>query len=174
MPDRISRLTIIREKGQVKTSREVTTNPLTGEQQIRGFIARFEPERRALIRSVRRALRRRFPSANELVYDHSKSLVIGYSPIDRGIDSVVAIALGSDGLRLYFNQGARLPDPKKILLGSGRQTRFIRIDSPGTLKLPEVEALMEMAIDRAKIPLRPKGRGKLIVKSTSASRRRTK
>jgi hypothetical protein len=156
----------------MKASKEVTTKPLSAEQQLKGFIAKFEPEHQALIRSVRKSLRNRFPSANELVYDYSKSLVIGYSPIERGLDSVVAIALGADGLRLYFNQGPKLPDPKKILLGSGKQTRFIRIESPRTLILPEVEALLATAIDRARTPFRPSGRGKLIIKSISAKQRR--
>jgi hypothetical protein len=155
----------------MKASKEVTTKPLSAEQQLKGFIAKFEPKRQALIRSVRKALRERFPSANELVYDYSKYLVIGYSPTERGSESVIATSSGADGLRLYFNQGAKLPDPKKILLGSGKQTRFIRIESPRTLILPEVEALMETAIDRAKIPFRPRGRGNLIIRSTSAKQR---
>ena len=155
----------------MKASKETTTKPPSAEQQLNAFIAKFEPKHRALVRSARNFLHKRFPSANELVYDYSKFFVIGYSPIERGSDSVVAIALGADGLRLYFNQGARLPDPKKILLGSGKQTRFIWIESRKTLRLPEVEALMETAIDRAKMPYGPSGRGKLIIKSTSAKRR---
>jgi hypothetical protein len=154
----------------MKASREVATKPLSVERQIRGFIARFEPKHQALIRSVRKAFCRRFPSANELVYDYSKFFVLGYSPTERGIDSVYSIAAGADGVRLYFSQGVRLPDPKKILLGSGKQTRFIRIESPGTLKRPEVEALVATTIDRAKRPFPPRGRGKVIIKSTSAKR----
>ncbi len=155
----------------MKASQEVTIKPLGAEQRLNGFIARFEPKHQALIRSVRKALRKRVPSADELVYDYSKFFVIGYSPTERGSDSVVAAALGANGLRLYFNQGPELPDPKKILLGSGKQTRFIWIESPRTLKLPEVEALLETAIGRAKTPLRPSGRGKLIIKSISAKQR---
>jgi len=149
-------------------SKKVAAKPLSAEQQLKGFIAKFEPKHQALMRSVRRAMRKRFPSANELVYDYARSLVIAYSAIERGSDAVVAIALGADGLRLYFNQGATLPDPKKILLGSGKQTRFIWIESPKTLILPEVQALMEAAVDHATIPARPSGRGKLIIKPKAA------
>lgn len=155
----------------MRASKEVTTKPLSAEHQLKGFVATFEPKRQALIRSVRKALRTRFPAANELVYDYSKYFVIGYSPTERGSDAVVAIASGADGLRLYFNQGPTLPDPKKILLGSGKQTRFIRIESPRTLKLPEVKTLLETVTDRAKAPSRPSGRGELIIKSISAKRR---
>lgn len=155
----------------MKASKEVTTRPLSAEQQLKGFIAKFEPKHQALIRFVRKALRKRLPSENELVYDYSKFFVIGYSPTERGSDSVIAIASGANRLRLYFNQGTKLPDPKKILLGSGKQTRFIWIESPRTLKLPEVEALLKTAIDRANAPFRPSGRAKLIIKSSSAKQR---
>ena len=155
----------------MKASKEAATKPLSAEHQLKGFIAKLEPGHQALMRSVRRALRKRFPSANELVYDYSQSLVIGFSPTEGGIDSVLALASGTDGVRLYFNQGPALPDPKKILLGSGKQTRFIRIESLRTLRLPEVEALMKSARDQAKTPFRPGGRGMLIIKSTEAKRR---
>jgi hypothetical protein len=119
-------------------------------------------------------LRKRFPTANELIYDYSNSFVIGYSPTERGSDAVVAIAAGVDGLRLVFNQGPMLPDPKKLLLGSGKQTRFIWVESPKTLALPEIKALMQAAHDHATTPLRSSGRGTLVIKPSSAGKRPAK
>jgi hypothetical protein len=40
------------------------------EQQLKGFVAKFEPTVGKLIRACRAAMRRRFPTANELVYDN--------------------------------------------------------------------------------------------------------
>jgi len=155
----------------MKASKKITTKPLSAEQQLKVFIRTFGSKSQALIRSIRRALRKRFPSADELVYDYPNAFVIAYSPTERGADAVVSISAGADGLRLVFTQGATLPDPKKILLGSGKQTRFIWIDSLRTLRLPEVMALLEAATDRAKIPLRPRGRGRSIIKPKSAKQR---
>ena len=155
----------------MKTSKKGTTKALSGEQQIKSIIAKYEPNYQKLIRSVQKALRNRFPTADELIYDYNNAFVIGYSPTERGSDSVVAIAAAVNGLRLVFNQGPTLPDPKKLLLGSGRQTRFIWVESAKTLALPEIEALMRAAIDRAKTPLRPGGSGKLVIKSNSAWQR---
>ena len=143
-------------------------SPLGAEGRIQGFIGALGSKHQTLLRSVRRELRKRFPSANELVYDYPSSLVIAYSPTERGSDAVVAVSAGADGLRLVFNNGPALPDPKKLLGGSGKQTRFIRIESSGTLKRPEVRALLEAAQDRAAIPLRPDGRGRSIIKPKSA------
>ena len=141
------------------------------EAQVRSFINRFDPKDQKLIRSVRAAVRKRFPTANELAYDYNHSVVIGYSPTDRGIDSVVSTAARIDGVRLYFMNGPQLPDPKKLLLGSGKQTRFVRVESARQLAHPDVEALIAAAIDRAKVPLPSRGKGSLIIRGATAKQR---
>jgi hypothetical protein len=153
----------------------VTVKPgsreLTPEAQLRSFIDRFDPKDQKLIRSVRAAVRKRFPTANELAYGYNNSVVISYSPTDRGIDGIVAISARAAGVALYFNQGPELPDPKKLLLGSGKQTRFIQVGAAGQLAHPDVEAMIAAAIDQAKIPLPSKGKGKLIIRGAAAKQR---
>lgn len=141
------------------------------ERQLKAFIAKFDPKDQRLIRAVRSAVRKRFPTANELVYDNYNFFVIGYSSTERPSDAIVSIAARANGVGLCFIHGASLPDPKKLLLGSGNQTRFIRLESAATLAHPDVEALVAAAIDRAKTPLRTTGRGKLIIRSVSATQR---
>jgi hypothetical protein len=142
----------------------------TPEAQLRSFIAKFDTRNQALIRAVRRALRKRLPTATELVYDNYNFFVIGYSPTPRPSDAVLSIAAGANGVGLCFIQGARLPDPKKVLQGAGKQTRFLRLDSAGVLERPEVESLISSALSRAK-PLPASGRGDLVIRSVSAKQR---
>lgn len=142
----------------------------TPEAQLKSYIGRLDPANQKLARSVRTALRKRFPTANELAYDYTNSIVIGYSPTDRGIDAIVAIAARDTGVFLYFNQGPKLPDPNRILLGSGKQTRFVQLESAGRLADPDVKALIAATIDQAKIPLPSTGKGKLIIKSSAAKK----
>ena len=141
----------------------------------RSFIRKFAPKDQSLIRSVRSAVRKRFPTANELVWDNYNFLVIGYSPTERPTDSIVSIAARADSVGLCFIHGARLPDPKKLLLGAGKQTRYIRIESARRLAHPDVEALIVAAIDHSQVqgkaPLPPKGRGRLIIRSVAAKQR---
>jgi hypothetical protein len=141
------------------------------EKRLRGFIAKFEPRHQTLIRAVRKALRRRFPTAYELVYDNYNFLVLGYGPTERPSDCMVSIAAGANGVGLCFIRGASLPDPKKILLGSGKQTRFIRIESVDVLARPEVEALLAAASALTRTPVPKSGRGQLIIRSVSAKQR---
>ena len=141
------------------------------EKQLEAFIGKFAPKDQRLIRAVRSTVRKRFPTANELVWDNYNFFVIGYSPTERPSDSIVSIAARANGVGLCFIHGAGLPDPGKLLLGSGRQTRFIRLESAAVLARPEVEALLAAAIARAQTPLAAGGRGKLLIRSVSAKQR---
>jgi len=134
------------------------------EAQLRSLIKKLDPKNQRLIRSVRSAVRKRFPTANELVYDYGTSLVIAYSPSDRGIEGIVSIAARTDGVRLYLMNGPRLPDPKKLLMGTGKQVRFIPVEAARRLKHPDVEALIAAAIGRASVQLPAKGSGRLVIK----------
>lgn len=141
------------------------------EKRLKRFVDKFEPRHQILIRAVRRALRNRLPTAYELAYDNYNFFVIGYSTTERPSDAIVSMAAGANGVGLCFIRGASLPDPKKILLGSGNQTRFIRLESADVLARPEVEALVAAALAEAQTPLRAAGRGKLIIRSVSVKQR---
>src|SRR5512132_1980798 len=121
------------------------------EAQLRAFIAKFSPDDQRRIRAVRAAMRRRLPTANELVWDNYNFFVIGYSPTERPTDSVLSLAAGASGVGLSFYRGATLPDPHRILLGAGTQNRFIRLESARTLARPEVEALIAAAVRQMRV-----------------------
>lgn len=141
------------------------------ERQLDGFIDKFDPARQKLIREVRKALRRRLPSANEMVYDNYNFFVIGYSPTDRPSDAIVSIAAGANGVSVCFIHGAGLADPDKLLSGGGVQTRFFRVESAKDLALPEVEALLSAAVAQSDTPLESTGRGTLVIRSVSVKQR---
>jgi len=148
----------------------------TAEAQLRSFNERLDPKHQKFNRSVRAALRKRFPTANELAYDYSSFFVISYSPTEQGIDGIVSIAARADGVDLYFSHGPQLPDPKKLLKGSGKQTRFIRLETVRQLAHPDVEAFMAAAIDLASVPLPSRGKGTLIIKTNKmiAAKKKTR
>jgi hypothetical protein len=148
-----------------------TQSSAAAERQLRSFIAKFEPRHQRLIRALRKALRNRFPTGYELAYDNYNFLVIGYCSTERPSDAIVSLAAAANGVGLSFIHGASLPDPHKLLLGSGNQTRFLRLESVDVLARPEVGALLATAIARARTPLPASGRGRLIIRSVSAKQR---
>lgn len=154
-----------------RAAKVAPTTSVDAKKQLDSFIDKFEPKNRTLIRAVRRQLRKRLPTANELVYDNYNFFVVGYGSTERPSDAIVSIAAAANGVGMCFIHGASLPDPKKILQGSGKQTRFIRIGSATMLARPEIEALLAAAVAKAKTPLPESGGGKLIIRSISKKQR---
>jgi len=146
-------------------------DPADAEGRLQMFIDKFGDTDRRLIRSVRAAVRKRLPTANELVWDNYNFFVIGYSPTERPSDSILSIAARANGVGLCFIQGASLPDPRGLLLGAGRQTRFIRVESASRLSHPDVEKLIQAAIAHASQPFPSRGRGALVIRSISRKQR---
>src|ERR1700704_5935356 len=95
------------------TTNAAQAAPIDAEKQLKDFVEKFEPRHQALIRAVRKALRKRFPTAYELVYDNYNFFVIGYSSSERPSDSIVSVAAGANGVGLCFIHGKGLPDPEE-------------------------------------------------------------
>jgi len=144
---------------------------VTPAAQLAGFIAKLDPQVARLLRAARAALRRRFPTAIEQVYDNYNFLVVGFCTSERQADCMVSLAANAKGIILSFYWGATLPDPTGILQGSGSQNRFLRLKSAAMLAEPAVEALLAAAAAQAKSPLPATGRGYLTIKSVSARQR---
>ena len=140
-------------------------------KQVAGFIAKFDPAIAKLTRGCRTVLRKRYPAAIELVYDNYNALAIGYSPTERTSDCVFSLAVYARGVNLYFMYGRSLADPDHLLLGSGRQGAFIRLESANTLDQPQIKKLMESAVKRQLPTFASKGRGYTVVKSISGKQR---
>jgi hypothetical protein len=143
----------------------------SAEAELRMLIDKFAPAHLRLIGTMRRWLRKRLPTAHEIVYEYRDCFVISYSPSKHGYEGVLAIRGSADGVKLYFNQGKDLPDPAKLLQGSS-QTRWILIEGASTLAGPEVARLIDEAIARNRVPFARAGRGPVVIRSTSASQQR--
>jgi hypothetical protein len=123
---------------------------------------------------MRRSLRKRLPTAYEVVYEYRNqgAVVISYSPNEHGYEGVLGIRASADGVKLFFNHAKELPDPAKLLQGSGSQVRSIDVEGASTLARPEVACLIDEAIARNRVPFESAGRGSVVIRSTSAKRRR--
>ena len=144
----------------------------SAEAQLRTLIAKFAPAHLRLIGAMRRSLRKRLPTAHEVVYEYRDWFVISYSPNERGYEGVLAIRASANGVKLYFNRGKELPDPEKLLQGSGKQTRSIDVEGASTLARPAVACLIDEAIARNRVPFARAGRGSVVIRSASAKQRR--
>ena len=148
-----------------------TSKTIDPERQLQSFIEKFKPQHQTIIRAARKTLRKRFPTATELANDNYNFFVIGFGLNERPSDCIITIAAAANGVGLCFVRGASLPDPEKLLLGSGKQTRFVRLPSADVLDQPAVQTLLSVAVERSQTPLPARGRGKLVIRSVSAKQR---
>ena len=152
------------------TSESATQSPAarrSAESKARELIARFAPAHVRLVEAARRSLKKRLPTAHELVYEYRDWFVISYSPDERGYEGVLALRGSADGVKLYFNRGKGLPDPERLLQGSGTQTRWIALEAASTLRRPAVATLIDEALARNAVPFAPTGRGQVVIHSAS-------
>jgi len=143
----------------------------SAEQALAGFIAKYSPEVASLAKAALRRMRKRLPSAVQLVYDNYNALAIGFGPTDRASDAVFSIAVWPRWVSLFFFRGANLADPDKLLKGNGRQARHIVLENVAILDDRRVRALMARALDQAGARLTGTGPGRVVIKSVSARQR---
>ena len=146
-------------------------NDKAPENQLAGFIARYTPEIGALAQAVLARMRARLPGAIELVYDNYNALAIGFGPTERTSDTIFSIALYPRWVSLFFLRGADLPDPQKLLKGSGKVVRHIVLGSAVDLDKPAINALMKRALKCAAKPINGTSPGRIVIKSISAKQR---
>jgi hypothetical protein len=145
----------------------------SAEAELHTLIDKFAAAYLRLIVAMRRSLRKRLPTAHEVVYEYHNlgAVVISFSPNERGYEGVLSIRASADGVKLYFNRGKELPDPEKLLQGSA-QTRWINVEGASTLARPAVARLIDEAIARNRVPFARAGRGSVVIRSASAKQRR--
>jgi hypothetical protein len=138
---------------------------MTPRQQFEKFLAKYEPGIGAMAKKALVKLRKLAPGADELVYDNYNALVVGFGPSERASEAVFSIAVYPKYANLFFLYGKGLPDPGKRLQGGGKQVRYVRMESAAVLDEPEVQELIRSAMQRAKVPIDPKHKGKMTIRA---------
>lgn len=152
-------------------TRGKTRRPVSPAKQVAGFIAKFDPAIAKVVRSARATLRKRWPTAVELVYDNYNALAIAFGTTERQSEIIASVAVYASGANLYFMYGASLPDPAHLLQGSGNKGRFIRLVNAAVLDAPVVQGFLRAAEQRAKPPLPATGRGYTVIKLIAPKQR---
>ncbi len=141
------------------------------QTQLAGFLAKFTPEIASQAEEILIRMRARFPHALELVYDNYNALAIGFGPSERSSEAIISVAVFPRWVSLFFLQAKGLPDPTSILKGEGNVVRHIVLSAPSALEEPAIQALIEEALSRARVPLNSNTAHRVIIKSISAKQR---
>ena len=101
----------------------------SAEAELRTLIDKFVPEHLRLIGALRRSLRKRLPTAHEVVYEYRDWFVISYSPNERGYEGVLAIRGSADAVQ--SRSKSRSPARRRK---SGAPSPLGRVFRPGSCR----------------------------------------
>jgi hypothetical protein len=152
-------MTASRQEGQSPADRKAA------EGAVRRMIATHAPAHARLIAAARKRVRDRLPTAFELAYEYKSWIVFSFSPTAHGHQGVLAVRADEDGVKLYFQVGKGLPDPERLLRGSGTKVRYIALEGTAALRRPAVDALIEAALKQNRVPFAASGKGPLVIRA---------
>src|ERR1700693_4165723 len=110
---------------------------------------REKPKLAELALLVRSFVRSRVPDAGETFFDGPYAFSMIYDPAERSTQSFCYIAVYKRCVNLGFAQGTMLPDPHRLLTGTGRLMRHVRISGPDDLERAGLAQLLDAAFTLA-------------------------
>ena len=117
------------------------------------LISKYSPDIRALTKRTRALVLDILPKANEKTYFGWGNAWYGMS--EKASDAVFSITPLQAYVSLFFMRGTELSDSDKLLEGTGKKLRHVKIHAAADLKRPALVHLMKRAVAHAK-----EGRGK--------------
>ena len=125
------------------------------DRRLLGYLAPYDPHVASLALALRELVLEEAPEAIESIAK-GYAVAIGFSftgkPMKDGFCHVVAYATH---VNLGFNRGADLPDPARILKGTGKAIRHITLHGHEDLEGNLIRRYLQVAIEHAPRPIKP-------------------
>jgi hypothetical protein len=111
---------------------------------VEEFLASYSPNVREMALKTRALVMSIMPDMVEQIDVPGKLLGYGWDTTYAG--TVCVIMPLKDSVNLGFARGTSLPDPEKMLVGTGKRARHIKFKSADEIDHPAVRALLEAAL----------------------------
>jgi hypothetical protein len=108
------------------------------------LVAPYPREVQALAQATRSLIKELLPKATETVDPTGPYIQYGYEPGYAGVVSYITV--NQKGVKLGVARGTSLPDPKKLLHGTGKGVRHVVIETPADLRTPGLRQLVRAAL----------------------------
>lgn len=111
---------------------------------LKEMLAPYPREVQSLTRAARALMMDVLPKVKETVDPTGPYITYGYEPGYKGVVSYITVS--KQGVKFGVARGASLPDPKKLLQGSGKANRHVVIKTPADLETPGLRQLVRAAL----------------------------
>jgi hypothetical protein len=111
---------------------------------IEEIMAQASPPVQALARNTKALIEEVMPDVVEVPWPKQKIIGYGVGP-KKMSEQFCYIAVFKERINLGFYYGSDLPDPEKLLEGTGKSLRHIKISQKEQLDNPAVRELIEVA-----------------------------
>jgi hypothetical protein len=116
----------------------------TAAPEFATLLASYPKEVQDIARAAQQLILELIPGAVEVV--DARTAVIGFGYGTGYKDMVCTLILSKSGVKLGLVGGASLPDPHKVLEGSGKVHRYVPLARPADLRRPGVRPLLRATL----------------------------
>jgi hypothetical protein len=110
---------------------------------LKQLLAPYSDEVQDLVGAARALMLELLPKVKETVDSTGPYIHYSYAPGYKGV--VGYISVNKKGLKFGLANGASLPDPKKLLQGTGKVGRHVVVNTPADLRAPGLRQLVRAA-----------------------------
>ena len=132
---------------KAKITKEATTakgKAAPSTRTLKEMLAPYPRDVQSLARAARALMMDVLPKVKETVDPTGPYITYAYEPGYKGVVSYITVS--KQGVKLGVARGASLPDPKKLLQGSGKSNRHVVIKTPDDLETPGLRQLVRAAL----------------------------
>ena len=122
----------------------IKTQQTTTNKNIDAFLTQYDEQVFTNALKLREVLLANLPDIIEQIDMPAKMIAYCYG---QKYDELICVIIPSKkGLKLGFNRGVDLPDPDKLLEGTGKISRYVVIKSDKQINSPSIKKLLSSAL----------------------------
>lgn len=112
-------------------------------QSVATLLDKYPGAVKELARKAQELILNTLQDITETVDAPAKMIAYGYGP--KYADSIYTIILSQKGIKIGFYKGASLPDPERLLTGTGKVHKYVDVKNPEDIENAAVKKLLKEA-----------------------------
>jgi len=112
---------------------------------IEEFLIPYDPKVQEICLELRKIVLELLPESHETLYAGWKNFTYGIGESRSDKDLIVYIAPFKDSVNLGFYRGTNLPDKKKLLKGTGKLLKHIKLKTISDYEIDDIKQLITEA-----------------------------